>query len=348
MKFWVDMENSPHVLFFGPIIDELVRRGHEVVITARDSGHVRRLLDRASRSFVTVGPSAVAGPLGRYVSVIARAFALRQVARGENFDLAINHGSRSHIGAAALSRVACVTSYDYEHSSKLFVHSLIQRVYVPDILLSADSSIDTLSGRIIGYPGLKEHVYLSRFTPDSSVLTKLDINSNCILIVLRPPATTAHYHTPRSSQLVDSVLLRLSALPPNEYHCVILPRDDAQAAIYRRTWHGCGPLMVPPLPIDALSLMAFSDAVISGGGTMVREAAVMGVPAFSLFAGPTGAVDRYLADNHFMTLIRTDADLSLIPVAKSNQRRAPLGCAVDLSHWFADRLIDEASGTFCA
>ena len=40
--------------------------------------------------------------------------------------------------------------------------------------------------------------------------------------------------------------------------------------------------------------MALADALVSAGGTMNREAAVLGTPVWSIFEGPLGAVDELL------------------------------------------------------
>jgi hypothetical protein len=330
------------VLFFGPIIDEIEARGHETFVTARASGHIIELLQQHQAPFVPVGSIDGLGASQRYLALVSRILALRQVIKGKQFDLAVNHGSRSQIGAAALSRVACITSYDYEFSSKLFVHPLVRRAYIPRILIASNPRTYATSNKFVGYPGLKEHVYLSNFSPNPTILTSLNLDPRHLLVVIRPPATEAHYYNPLSSELMSAVLRRLAPLTWGQCQCVILPRDTKHTERYHMELNGKGPFLVPPNPIDSLSLMSFADVVISGGGTMVREAAVLGIPAFSIFAGATGAIDRYLADRGFLTILHSAAEIDSMPLEKRTRKRRGLECDVNLSSWFADRLITEA------
>jgi len=55
MKIWIDLDNTPHVPFFKPIIRELEKRGHEVVLTARDAFQVCELADRMGAGMPACG-----------------------------------------------------------------------------------------------------------------------------------------------------------------------------------------------------------------------------------------------------------------------------------------------------
>jgi predicted glycosyltransferase len=81
---------------------------------------------------------------------------------------------------------------------------------------------------------------------------------------------------------------------------------------------------MPDKVLNGLDLIWHSDLVISGGGTMNREAAAMGVPVYSIFRGKLGAVDRYLSETGRLSLIQSRADVSAkIKVAKRQQRASP-------------------------
>jgi predicted glycosyltransferase len=53
-------------------------------------------------------------------------------------------------------------------------------------------------------------------------------------------------------------------------------------------------VIVPERAVDAQSLIAFSDLVVSAGGTMNREAAALGVPVYTTYGGRLGGVDEAL------------------------------------------------------
>jgi uncharacterized protein len=173
-----------------------------------------------------------------------------------------------------------------------------------------DGAMNKASARTLKYPGLKEDVYVPRFQPDPSVLPLLGISPANLLVTLRPPATEAHYHNPEAEQLFAETL-RLLAETPNA-RAIALPRNAKQGNELRKQWATLieqGTLIVPATPVDGLNLIWFSDLVVSGGGTMNREAAALGVPVYSVFRGKIGAVDRYLAESGRLVLLETVNDV---------------------------------------
>jgi hypothetical protein len=160
------------------------------------------------------------------------------------------------------------------------------------------------------YPGLKEDVYVPRFQPDASVLETLGISNAGLIVTLRPPATEAHYHNPEAEELFAETLRLLAETPSTR--AVALPRNAKQGAELRKQWAGLiasGSLIIPEHPVDGLNLIWFSDLVVSGGGTMNREAAALGVPVYSVFRGKIGAVDKYLADTGRLTMLESVKDV---------------------------------------
>ncbi|MFX0202990.1 MAG: DUF354 domain-containing protein, partial [Candidatus Hodarchaeota archaeon] len=169
--------------------------------------------------------------------------------------------------------------------------------------------------------GLKENVYIEAFEPDSNILDELNIDPQKIIITLRPPATDAHYHNPESETLFEAVLEFLGGHPKTRM--VILPRTQKQGASLKKTysnWFASRKIIIPNHVVNGLNLIWHSDLVASGGGTMNREAAALGVPVYSIFRGDTGAVDRYLSDSGRLTLIETAEDVPKKIVLKPRQR----------------------------
>ena len=75
-------------------------------------------------------------------------------------------------------------------------------------------------------------------------------------------------------------------------HAVVLPRTVEQREFVRTL--SLPSLIVPERAVDAQSLIALADIVVSAGGTMNREAAAPGVPVFTTFGGRLGGVDEAL------------------------------------------------------
>ena len=164
--------------------------------------------------------------------------------------------------------------------------------------------------RVMKYPGIKEDVYIPRFKPDPAITAYLGLSRDDLVVTLRPPANEAHYHNPESDVLLEAVLNRLSVRPHTKV--VLLPRNQKQEAAIRKTWpalFASGSIIVPDHAVDGLNLIWYSDLVISGGGTMNREAAALGVPVYSIFRGEVGAVDRYLAAAGRLVMVKSEEDV---------------------------------------
>ena len=148
--------------------------------------------------------------------------------------------------------------------------------------------------RICGYPGLKEDLYVHDFRPDPSFLADLHIDPRSILILMRPPATMAHYAVKKSSVIFEHVLDYLCSTKCVQL--ILLPRTKQQSGEMKSlvSSRGYTNILIPDTVYNGPSLIWYSDLVISGGGTMNREAAALGVPVFSIYQGPIGAVDQHL------------------------------------------------------
>ncbi len=305
-KVWIDIDNSPHVPFFLPIIDELRVRGVEVLLTARDMYQVRDLLQFFGLSCKVVGGHYGKNKVLKVAANCSRALQLFPTAL-QRPDLAISHGSRAQILVCKMLRVPVVLMHDYEHSTKTgFIKP--DWVFAPDVISNRD--LKAKQERTIKYPGIKEDVYVPRFQPDPGMLKSLGITAEHLIVTLRPPATEAHYHNPESEELFAETVRFLSEMP--DVRAVTLPRNTRQAEQLRQEWAdviSSGKVIIPEHPVDGLNLIWFSDLVISGGGTMNREAAALGVPVYSIFRGKIGGVDRYLAKSGRLTLIESVAQV---------------------------------------
>ena len=314
-RVWIDLENSPHIPFFLPIIEELERRGCEVVLTARDCFQVCDLADMAGLKYRKMGRHYGKNPIAKLAGLGVRVLQLAPYILRKRPDISVSHGSRSLIGLSALLGIRNITIMDYEHADYRFAKWLgsARRKWMmtPDVIPTDSLLVDgILSDHVLHYPGIKEDVYVPSFVPNASVKESLGLLDEDLIVVIRPPATEAHYHNPESEKLLMAVFDLLHACP--EAKTVLLPRTPKQEhdlRLARPEFFASGRVVVPKRAVDGLDLIWYSDLVISGGGTMNREAAALGIPVYSLFRGKLGAVDRHLAKVGKLTLLESEPDV---------------------------------------
>jgi predicted glycosyltransferase len=305
-KIWIDLDNSPHVPFFRPIIEELRKRNYDVLVTARDAYQVRELLEFYGVSAKLIGRHYGKHKVWKAMGTCWRALVVTANVRKEKIDLAVTHGSRGCLLACALLRIPDILLFDYEFAAKI---PSVKPTWLMAPGVIADSHIGS-GTKIISYPGIKEDVYLSRFHPDYGLRQRLAIPADALLVMVRPPAIEAHYHNPESEKLLTEAINRFVTNP--SARILLLPRNKRQEAELRLAWAeaiALRQILIPEHVEDGLNLIWNSDLVISGGGTMNREAAALGVPVYSIFRGKIGAVDSYLAEHSRLVLLETVEDV---------------------------------------
>ncbi len=300
MRVWVDFTNSPHVLVLRPVIERLRDRGHEVHVTARDFAQTLALCDRFGIEHTAIGHHRGAGLLDKALGLASRSSELvRWARRNGPFQLAIGHGSNDITVAAALLRIPCSTTFDYEWAT--VQHNvncrLAQAVVVPEAIPPERLYRYGARRKLGRYPGLKEEYYLADFEPDPQVPVDLGLDSEQPIAVVRTPPAVSLYHR-FENDLFGQVLDRLRGA-----QTVVLPRTPEQ----RAELVSAGGFIVPERAIDAQSLIAYADLVVSAGGTMNREAVALGTPVFTVFEGRPGAVDeRLIAEGRLARLERPE------------------------------------------
>ncbi len=295
MRVWIDLTNSPHVLVMRPVIERLRADGHEVSVTARDFAQTLALCDRLGIAHTAIGHHRGAGLADKARGLADRSLALARWARGRGFELALGHGSNDVSVAAALLRIPSSTMFDYEWATVQHTVNcrLAATVVVPDLIPAERLYRYGARGKIAAYAGLKEEYYLADFTPDPAVLTQLALDPALPIAVVRTPPAVSLYHR-FENDLFGEVLTRLRGT-----QTVVLPRTDDQ----RAELAAAGGFIVPESAIDAQSLIAYADLMVSAGGTMNREAVALGTPVFTVFEGRLGAVDeRLIADGRLAQL----------------------------------------------
>lgn len=290
MNIWIDLANSPQVLFFRPLIAELERHRHTVFLTTRDYAQTVALANRYGLTHTTLGSHGGQGWAGIVTKNLARAQALVNWARAQpRIDLAVSHNSYSQALAAARLGLPFVTLMDYEHQpANHLCFRAARRVIVPECFPAAQLQKFGAARKVRRYAGIKEQIYLADFEPTPHYLETLGINPNKAVVVMRPPAPWAAYHRKFDDALFDEVLETVAA---QDVTVIFAPRVPAQAQEIRS--RGLDNVCVADV-LDGPNLLYHADLVISGGGTMNREAAVLGTPAYTVFRGTLGAADAWL------------------------------------------------------
>ena len=315
MRLWIDLANSPHVPFFRALANRFLDLGHEIEITAREFAETIPLAQAAGFAPQIVGAHAGRAVSAKAGGLMSRAWALRAWARGRRFDLAISHNSYSQIVAARMLGIRTITLMDYEYQpANHLAFRFASRVIVPASFPAQQlRRFGARSGKVRRYHGTKEDVYLADFQSDPSFglqLSELGVKPDNVLVLMRPPAHDALYHRFQNT-LFDEALTML--LANENVQVILLPRNEAQRAAYA----GKG-LIIPAAPLDGANLIAASDLVISAGGTINREAAALGVPAASIYAGKWAAVDEELVREERLQRITKTDDLRQLRIEKKH------------------------------
>ena len=306
---WIDLDNSPHVPFFFPIIKELEKEGHSVILTARDTFQVIGLADYYKLVYEKIGKHYGANKLLKILGTIWRSVQLARVITKHKPDISISHGSRSLILLSSVLGIPTILLFDYEHTISLPLIKPEMGI-APEVINSRSTAKQFKRGLRV-YSGIKEDVYVPSFRPDFSIVQQLNLRETDITVTIRPPASEAHYHNPDSDKLFIGAVEFLGH--SSGVRMIILPRNErTQKDLVYQTWpRWCkeGKIIIPDRVVDGLNLIWHSDLVISGGGTMNREAAALGIPVYSIFRGALGAVDKYLAECGRLVMIETHEDV---------------------------------------
>jgi predicted glycosyltransferase len=310
VRVWIDITGPAHVLVFRPLVQVLRERGAEVEITTRAFSQNVELLRLHGLEAEVVGTHGGRSRVGKAVTMATRLAALVRWARPRRFDVALAHASHHLTMAARALRIPSSTTFDYEYAT--VQHQLGCRaanvVLVPEAIPPERlARYGVRPPKLRQYPGLKEEYYLADFEPDPSVLDRLGLDPKRVLVVVRTPSDYALYHR-NPSPLFPGLLERLGRAP--EVQAVVLARTREQRdEIVAR---GLPSLVVPEHAVDAQSLIALSDLVVSAGGTMNREAVALGVPVYTTFGGRLGAVDDALLREGRLRRLTDPGELELI------------------------------------
>lgn len=316
MKVWFDCTAAAHPLVLKPLIDRFRADGAEVLVTAREYGQTVGILERLEIPHTVVGAHGGGSWFGKARALAGRSARLARPVWRFRPDLAIAHGSvdLALVSSAFFIPSAQLQDYEFAGLQRQLAFRIAKRVLVPDsIPVERMAKVGAKGEKLVRYPGLKEDYYLAGFEPDPAVIGELGLDRERVLVVVRPPPETSEYHA--DNPLYEGVIARLAEAP--DVTAVVIPRTEGQGQRVRAM--GSGNLVVPERAIDAQSLIALSDLVVSAGGTMNREAVALGTPVYTTFAGRMGGVDEALIAEGRLTVLEHADDLRL------TKREGPAG-----------------------
>jgi uncharacterized protein len=292
MRIWADMTAPAHVLVLRPIIERLRESGHEVTVTSREYTQTQELLALHHIEHTPIGRHGGASRLSKLMRLIQRTAGMRSFGKGKGFDLAIAHGSNDLAIASRVLGIPEANMHDYEFA--VAQHQvgcrLAKRVIFPDSVPPERlRRFGVGPEKLFQYPGFKEEYYLADFEVDPGVLDQVGADTERVVVIVRPPPDVSLYHR-KSNPLFPQVLARVGT--DERVHAVVLPRTEEQRAYVKKL--ALPSLIVPDHAVEAQSLVALADLVVSAGGTMNREAVALGTPVYTTYGGRLGGVDEAL------------------------------------------------------
>jgi len=337
--FWFDLETAPDVLFFEPIAKRLRQRNHRVHITCRDYSDVPDLARLHGIPGTTVGGHGGKHKIRKICTGLWRTASLARFARDKEIDLAVGFGSRPLALAAAWLGLPNASVFDYEHARKTGPRTYTWTFVPEEIPADHLAKMGLPENQLFRYHGLKEEVYTGVYQHNPGLLKRLGYDDERVIVTIRPPATKATYHEHLSDVICRRVLENIVKEP--NVLALFLRRDGDATFDDFLQYENIENVTVP---VKGLDLIIESDVVISGGGTMVREAAALGVPSYSIFAGKKGAVDDRLDREGKLVLIRDPEDVEKIRFVKRDKQATDYVQNDAVLEYFVTQFIRLAGG----
>jgi len=334
MKVWIDIDNAPHVNFMEPIIKAFKERKVETIVTARNYGQTVPLLRMKKMDFVRIDGDY---SLPRVAYTLQRAYRLFKFLKTFDIDLGFSHGSRSMAIAGRMLRKKTVVTFDYEYVEHKIFNTFATHIVLPEVLRNDSlGKIGYNLSKLHFYPGYKEEVYLSDYSPDELLWKQLQMNAKKIIVSARPPATKSHYYSSKISGLFWEAIKFVSKSTSAMIY--IVPRYSETAnklEIFSKRVSNS--ISVLKKPVNGLDLLLHSDLFIGAGGTMNREAALLHTPSYSLFY-KKGGIDKSLEEKGLLHFIHTEDDMVKIRVEK--KRKPQQLHFTNLKSFFIDYLLN--------
>lgn len=286
-KIWFDITNTPQVHFLTAIYDYLRRKGkYEFVFTAREFSETTTLLEKhIGPEFSIYGGHKGKSYFNKILGLLKRA---QQVFAADiKYDISISCGSENAIWNSFFKRKRSIAFGDNDLARQWTYGYFVDFAFFPDAIepeVLARQGIK--KNNLFLYPGYKEDIYLAEYIPDPLFHSTLPFDD---YVVVRPENLLANYI--RNSGVKSITPQLLENLNNYGINVLYLPRYsfDKEYSL------GLKRVFTPDAPLNGLDACFHSQAVLTGAGTFAREAACLGIPSFSFFAGnKILAVDKKL------------------------------------------------------
>lgn len=319
---WIDVENPPQVQYLLPFREAFAAAGIETVITARDYGSTVSMLESAGVEAKVFGSRVGRGKLRKALASIHRARGLHDFLAQTGRPDALLTASRAAAVLAWRLDIPSFVIVDYEHAFVPVYRFTGSTIVFPDVI-DPDNFIrkGIRPSQLMPVKGLKEDLTFAGVDVDS--IDPFDLGPappGVVRILCRPPSETSHYYKEASTAMARATLERLSQ---SDVVVVFSPREPGQVALLDGLAWKHEPITLQR-PAPFVALLKSVDAVVCSGGTMLREAAYLGIPAYSIFQSEIGAVDRWLEAIGRAKVITGPDDLASIEL----KHRGPL-CRLD-------------------
>lgn len=316
---WFDLDNSPHVPLFVPVIRELERRGEKCYVTVRDFAQTVELCKMWGLEIKEIGKHGGKNRIKKVFNIYNRARQLQEDVKSKKIELAVSHGSRAQVIASKKAGIPSILMMDYEYTEKFifnrYADKLIIPKYIPDEVLK---KAGIRMKKVSRYNGFKEELYLNNFIPEENFREKIGVRDSDILIVIRPPSLVGNYRKKESEDLFIDVIKYLSS---SEAKCLVINRTKEDLELMKDIIGKNKNVIFLKKVVDGLQLLYSADIVISGGGTMNRESALLGTKTYSIFKGRKPYLDEYLEREGKMKFINKIDDFKDIEIKKYEKKK---------------------------
>jgi uncharacterized protein len=332
---WFDLDNSPHVPIFRLILQELQKKDQKFIITARDFAQTIGLLNFWGIDHIAVGRHGGKNKLNKVINLFHRSKQLRDIVKSKNITLAVSHGSRTQVLTSFSMGIDSIVMLDYEYTESRIFNTCATYLLIPSLI--PDQRLREAGfnmKKVIRYHGFKEELYLNDFIPNPGFRKTLGISDESILVTLRPPSTVGNYHDNRSETYFKECIKYFSN--KKNVICLIINRLTDDKNLLLSQSENKSNIKFLDKAVDGLQLIWNSDIVVSGGGTMNRESALLNVPTYSIFTGRRPYLDEYLQERKKLTFINKIEDIENIPVKKRNISVNEIS--------FGNKVVDEVAG----
>ena len=315
MKIWFDISNSPQVLLFKDMLEDLRRQGHEILVTSRPLANTIELLDSEKIPHTVVGKHYGKKLSSKLLGYPIRVYRLWQFLRDKQIHLSVSQSSFHAPVVAKLLGVKSIYTNDNEHA----IGNIPAFLFANTILLPQNFKIENhilttlISKKIIHYPGVKEGIYLWRksYTKKISHLGK---TKNLINVYIRPEPSTAQYYK-GGENFLDEFILQSK----EQYNITVLPRNKEQRKHYASSqFKG---VSIPETVLSFDDIVKDCSVFIGAGGSMTREMALVGIPTLSVYQDKLLSVDNILINQKLLVYNPRFTFQDVHDLMKNNQQQ---------------------------